>query len=155
MGRGGEDGRLVSGGRESPRCTEDKMKDGETDNNEGQDCAMMSRGNDGKWKDRDCSKTYNAVCQQPTVTSSTPVYCLHTGSDGRISSQCLFGHVMKELPAHGVVSCGKACRLEPRCRSFNLLEQGRGKMACQLNNVTSEEAPEDLIVMGNCYFFDL
>ena len=125
----------------------------------GQDCAAMMKKRGGKWGDVDCLNTnYYAVCQQPTVTSSTHAYCLHTGSDGRISSRCLVGHVVKELPADGVVSCGKACRLEPRCRSFNLLDQGGRdeKITCQLNNGTSDAANEgELIEIENCYLFDI
>ena len=79
------------------------------------------------------------------------------GHDGRIKSQCLVGHVMKELRADGVVSCGKACRSEPRCRSFNLLmEKGSGKMVCQLNNATRHEAADgNMKARDKCYFFDL
>ena len=127
------------------------------DDSNGQDCAVMHLQN-GKWRDRDCSNVCHAVCQQPADISSTPAYCLHTGPDGRISSRCLVGHVVKELPADGVVSCGKACRLEPRCVSFNLLDQGgRGGMkTCQLNNVTSDAADEgDFEEAENCYLFDI
>ena len=113
---------------------------------------------DGEWHDIQCSKSHHAVCQRPADTSSTPTYCLHTGPDGRIASRCLLGHVVKELPADGVVSCGKACRLEPRCHSFNLLDHGgRGEiMTCQLNNVTSDAANEgDFDGSENCYLFDI
>ena len=134
-------------------------KDGEpNDYGNGEDCAIIHRDLVGKWEDRHCSGTYYAVCQQPAATSSTPAYCLHASPDGRISSRCLVGHVVKELPADGVVSCGKACRLEPRCRSFNLLDQGGRdeKITCQLNNGTSDAANEgELIEIENCYLFDI
>ena len=77
---------------------------------------------------------------------------------GRGGSRCLLGHVVKELPADGVLSCGKACRLEPRCQSFNLLDQGgRGeKMTCKLNNVKCDFADEsDFEGIGKCYLFDI
>ena len=90
------------------------------------------------------------------VNSVTPIFCLQTGNDGRFTSQCLFNHVTKEQAGNGIVSCGKACRSDPRCRSFNLLEQEGGKMVCQLNNATRHEAAEgEMKEEENCYFFDL
>ena len=136
----------------------ENWRDEKPDSDENEDCGIMDRNHDGKWSNRGCSQKRSAVCQQPADSSSTPAYCLRTGSDGRISSRCLVGHVVKELPADGVVSCGKACRLEPRCRSFNLLDQGGRdeKMTCQLNNVTSDGANKgNWSGMVNCYLFDI
>ena len=107
------------------------------------------------WNAQYCTNLRFAACERP-VNTATPVFCTQTGDDGRLTTQCPFRHVMKELPGTGVISCGKACRSEPRCRSFNLLEQGGGKMVCQLNNATRHEAAEgDMKEKENCYFYDL
>ena len=107
------------------------------------------------WSAQYCTNLRFASCERP-VNTATPVFCIQTGDDGRLTTQCLFRHVMKELPGTGVISCGKACRSEPRCRSFNLLEQGGGKMVCQLNNATRHEVAEgDMKEKENCYFYDL
>ncbi|XP_071805088.1 snaclec mucetin subunit beta-like [Asterias amurensis] len=112
----------------------------------------------GQWANRNCNGIYKkyATCEYH-VNTTTPLVCLQTGPDGRVESQCLVGHVMTELRADGVMSCGKACRSEPRCRSFNLLmEQGPGKMVCQLNNATRHEAADgNMKARDKCYFFEL
>ena len=118
-------------------------------------CVTMDKRDNGRWNNEKCSYIHFAICElQVDITPHS--FCLQTGPDGRIKSQCLVGHVMKELRADGVVSCGKACRSEPRCRSFNLLmKQGPGKMVCQLNNATRhEETDLDIMEKGNCYYFD-
>ena len=119
------------------------------------DCAALWEGAGGLWDDQKCDWNGNyALCELPVI--NTPVFCLQTGNDGRITSQCLFNHVMKEQAGNGIVSCGKACRSDLRCRSFNLLEQEGGKMVCQLNNATRHEAAEgEMKEEENCYFFDL
>ena len=76
------------------------------------------------------------------LTVSPRYSAYRPANDGRFTSQCLFNHVTKEQAGKGIVSCGKACRSDPRCRSFNLLEQEGGKMVCQLNNATRHEAAE-------------
>ena len=124
-------------------------------NDEDHNCAVIKKDLNGEWADRSCTIKISAICERPVDTITT-IFCLQTGSDGRIESRCLFGHVMKELRAEGVMSCGKACRSEPRCRSFNLLELGRGEMVCQLNNATRHEAADgDMKATDKCYFFDL
>ncbi|XP_071805053.1 snaclec alboaggregin-B subunit beta-like [Asterias amurensis] len=137
--------------------TYENWREGNPENDEpATDCVAMNRKQNGQWADKRCSNNYLAVCElQVDITPNS--FCLQTGLGGRIKSQCLVGHVMKELRADGVVSCGKACRSEPRCRSFNLLmKQGPGKMVCQLNNATRHEATSvDMIVKDNCYYFDL
>ncbi|XP_071805936.1 lectin BRA-3-like [Asterias amurensis] len=137
--------------------TYENWKEGNPENDEpATDCAVMNWKYNGQWGDRPCSNTMFAICElQVDITLHS--FCIKTGPGGRIKSQCLVGHVMKELRADGVVSCGKVCRSEPRCRSFNLLmKQGPGKMVCQLNNATRYEATSvDMIENDNCYFFDL
>ena len=88
------------------------------------------------WVNQNCYNTIymQATCKLPII--NYPPFCLQIGSDGHITSQCLTGHVMMEIQAQGVVSCGKACLSHPRCSSYNLLDQGPGKMECQLNNIT-------------------
>ncbi|XP_071797130.1 snaclec EMS16 subunit alpha-like [Asterias amurensis] len=120
-------------------------------------CVVISKFH-GRWRNKPCSKMKSAACERPLdARRHTPFFCLQTGPDGRVESQCLVGHVMKELLADGVVSCGKACRSEPRCRSFNLLmEEGPGKMVCQLNNASLQEAADaDIVDKENCYLSDL
>ena len=131
----------------------ENWKKGNPNINNDANCAMCSLGSNGQWHDKDCAVTGSAPCERP-VNSAAPVFCFQTGDDGRLTTQCPFRHVMKELPGMGVMSCGKACRSEPRCRSFNLLEQGGGEMVCQLNNaIRHEAADEDM--KENCYFYDL
>ncbi|XP_071805117.1 snaclec 1-like [Asterias amurensis] len=123
-------------------------------------CVAMSiaDGAMSQWMNKPCKglKTKYATCEYH-INTTTQVFSLQTGLGGRVESQCLVGHVMKEVRADGVVSCGKACRSEPRCRSFNLLmEHGSGKMVCQLNNATRHEAAdENMNARDKCYFFDL
>ena len=125
---------------------------GQPDDIHSADCALMNGWWGGQWDDQGCSYPRCAVCEMP-VTERSPEFCTQTGADGRVASRCLSGHVIiKELPAIGIVSCGKACRLEPRCSSFNLLESGRGKTVCQLNNVAEVRNIE---ATENCYSFDL
>ncbi|XP_022096967.1 echinoidin-like [Acanthaster planci] len=127
------------------------------DNNNGADCAAMIRSNGGRWGDRPCRELNFAVCQLPAILMSVPTVCLLINTDGRPASACLVGHNLKEIPVTGVVECGMACRLEPRCRSFNLVKQGRAGMLCQLKNVTWSEADEKSFMktQENCYFFEL
>ncbi|XP_071796983.1 snaclec bothroinsularin subunit beta-like [Asterias amurensis] len=135
--------------------TYENWKRSQPDNNTATGCVIMRRDRNGKWADTKCSKNHFAVCELQVDTTPRS-FCLETGPDGRIKSQCLVGHVMKEVRAVGVVSCGWACRSEPRCRSFNLLmEQGPGKMVCQLNNATLHEAAKDMELQDQCYSFDL
>ena len=123
--------------------------------NDNYDCGVLWVDFNGQWDNYECFHPKNAVCELP-VNSVTPIFCLQTGNDGRFTSQCLFNHVTKEQAGNGIVSCGKACRSDPRCRSFNLLEQEGGKMVCQLNNATRHEAAEgEMKEEENCYFFDL
>ena len=134
-----------------------KWKYDQPSNKSEQNCAAMKKGFGGRWADRKCSLELCAMCEVLIKSTTIPVFSLQTGPDGRVESKCLVGHVMKELRADGVVSCGKACRSEPRCRSFNLLmEKGSGKMVCQLNNVTRHEAADgNMKARYKCYFFDL
>ena len=119
------------------------------------DCVAYSFDSNGYWGVQYCTNHRFVACERH-VNTATPVFCTQTGDDGRLITQCLRRHVMKKLPGTGVISCGKACRSEPRCRSFNLLEQGGGKMVCQLNNATRHEAAEgDMTEKENCYFYDL
>ena len=120
------------------------------------DCGAMKKSNGGLWTDRRCNRVDFAICELQ-VDITPHVFCLQTGPNGRIKSHCLVGHVMKELRADGVVLCGKACRSEPRCRSFNLLmKQGQGKMVCQLNNATRHEVTDVVVLEEDyCFFFDL
>ena len=130
-------------------------EEGRPGNNAEKNCVVMSRFSAGQWRNLYCTRTKYATCERPLDTT-TPVFCLQAGSNGRVESHCLFGHVMQELRAEGVMSCGKACRSEPRCRSFNLLGLGRGEMVCQLNNATLQEAADgDMKANDKCYFFDL
>ncbi|XP_071805155.1 C-type lectin domain family 6 member A-like [Asterias amurensis] len=142
--------------RNVPNTYENWKEDNPENHKPATDCVAMNWNYNGQWVDRPCRKTMFAICElQVDITLHS--FCIKTGPGGRIKSQCLTGHVMKELRADGVVSCGKVCRSEPRCRSFNLLmKQGPGKMVCQLNNATRHEATSvDMIVKDNCYFFDL
>ena len=133
----------------------ENWNDGEPDDNDQTDCVAMKKFIQGKWAEKICTKIQYAVCELPVFTT-TPVFCLQTGFNGCFESQCMLSHAMKELRAEGVMSCGKACRSEPRCRSFNLLEKGRGEMVCQLNNATRHEVADgDMEAKDNCYFFDL
>ena len=118
-------------------------------------CVAMTRRGNGRWGDKLCKKEIYAVCE--LRASSSSAYCTQTGADGRVASRCLSGHVIKELPATGVVSCGKACRSEPRSRFFNLLEQGPRKRVCQLNNVNLRDAADENMhpERQNCVSFDL
>ena len=133
-------------------------KEGEPDDKNDTDCAIIKMNSHwkSKWIGIQCRNKRFPTCERP-VNTATPLFCIQTGDDGRLITQCLFRHVMKELPGMGVISCGKACRSEPRCRSFNLLEQGGGKMVCQLNNATRHEAAEGDMKeeKENCYFYDL
>ncbi len=131
-------------------------EDGRPDVNVSTNCAAVAKNAKGKWIDIDCGRKRYVICEL-SLHATIPVFCLQSGPDGRIKSQCLVGHVMKELRADGEESCGKACRSEPRCRPFNLLmKQGPGKMICQLNNATRHEATDvDMMERDNCYFFDL
>ncbi|XP_033642468.1 asialoglycoprotein receptor 2-like [Asterias rubens] len=119
------------------------------------DCVAMNWKHNGQWVDNQCAWKYFSVCELQ-VDTTPHSFCLQTGTDGRIKSQCLVGHVMKELRADGVVSCGNACRSEPRCRSFNLLmKQGPGDMVCQLNNATRHEATVvNMMKNENRFYFD-
>ena len=84
-------------------------------------CAVFAKNNNnGNWIDDDCKIRRYVICER-TLQTTASIFCLQTGSDGHIKSQCRIGHVMKKLRADGVVLCGKTCRSEPRCRSFNLL----------------------------------
>ena len=100
---------------------DENWKDGQPNDyfGQGQDYGMMLQSDGGKWDDHKCCLKNPAMLQQSagTCKGSTPAYCLHPGPDGRGGSRCLLGHVVKELPADGVQSCGKACRLEPRCQT--------------------------------------
>ncbi|XP_038044167.1 uncharacterized protein LOC119718819 [Patiria miniata] len=128
--------------------------DAEPNDNGGQDCVYMSYGN-GKWDDDGCSKLKYAACERP-IQKETTLFCLETNPAGRIASACLVDHIVKQLPVTGVLACGKACRSDPRCGSFNLLEIDPGKMQCQLNNATRQEAGELFMKeIQNCYFFNL
>ena len=122
-----------------------------------EDCGSMVVAKNGNWDDKLCSSSiyqFHAVCERPIT--NTPVLCLQTGNDGRLISQYMLHHVLEELPGKSVVSCGKACRSQPRCRSFNLLEQDEGKMVCQLNNANRRQVADgDMKVNERCYFFDL
>ncbi|XP_022102045.1 snaclec A10-like [Acanthaster planci] len=121
----------------------------------GADCALMVDWNDGKWGNQNCPNPKYATCELP-INNYHPLFCLQIGSDGHIVSQCLTGHVMMEIQAQGMVSCGKACLSHPRCNSFNLLVQGQGRMMCQLNNITLQKAAaQDVRHIENCYSLDL
>ena len=131
-------------------------KEGRPKVNVSANCAVLAKNNNGKWIDEDCKIRRYVICERTLQTTASSI-CLQTGPDGRIKSKCLVGHVMKEIRLDGVMSCGKACRSEPRCRSFNLLmKQGPWKMVCQLNNATRHEATGvNVTEKDNCYSFDL
>ena len=124
----------------------------------GSDCGLLWAAFDGKWGSYDCtSRTKYAICELHAVEKGdTQVFSLDTGKDGRLSTRCMVRHVMEELPGKSIVSCGKACRSHPRCRSFNLKQGGR-RRDCELNGATRNEAETrgDMEVMENCYFFNL
>ena len=106
-------------------------------------CVAMTRRENGRWGDKLCTREIYAVCE--LSASSSWAYCTQTGADGRIASRCLSGHVIKELPATGVVSCGKACRSDPRCQSFNLWRR-HDKEMCQLNIDTLQDASDGALL---------
>ena len=119
-------------------------------------CVAMITRKSGRWGDKLCtSKTY-AVCELSEIASSSWAYCTQTGADGRVASRCLSGHVIKELPATGVVSCGKACRSDLRCQSFNLWRH-HDKEMCQLNNDTLQDASDRALLETeqSCVYFAL
>ncbi|XP_038050647.1 perlucin-like protein [Patiria miniata] len=122
----------------------------------GADCALMVNSAGGKWSNQYCTNPRYATCEL-AITNYNPLFCLQIGSDGRITSLCLTdNHVLMELQAQGLVSCGKACLSHPKCSSFNLKDQGQGKMVCQLNDLTFQKAAaEDVVEIENCYGLDL
>ncbi|XP_038050748.1 perlucin-like protein [Patiria miniata] len=122
----------------------------------GADCALMVNSAGGKWGNQYCTNPRYATCEL-AIIDYNPLFCLQIGSDGRITSPCLTDkHVLMELQAQGLVSCGKACLSHPECSSFNLKDQGQGKMVCQLNDLALQNAAaEDVVEIENCYGLDL
>ncbi|XP_038049770.1 asialoglycoprotein receptor 2-like [Patiria miniata] len=120
------------------------------------DCAMMGDWRKGEWGDQFCTNLRYATCEL-AIIDYDPLFCLQIGSDGRIISPCLTdNHVLMELQAQGLVSCGKACLSHPKCSSFNLKDQGQGKMVCKLNDLALQNAAkEDVVEIENCYGLDL
>ncbi|XP_071784769.1 echinoidin-like [Asterias amurensis] len=49
-------------------------------------CTAMWSNYDGKWDDQHCLKVKNAVCELLVPVTNTPLFCLHTGDDGRLKS---------------------------------------------------------------------
>ncbi|XP_038049773.1 snaclec stejaggregin-A subunit beta-3-like [Patiria miniata] len=124
--------------------------------NAASDCALMVNSAGGKWDDQSCTNPRYATCEL-AIINYDPLFCLQIGSDGRITSPCLTdNHILMELQAQGLVSCGKACLSHPKCSSFNLKDQGQGKMVCQLNDLALQNAgAEDVVEIQNCYGLDL
>ena len=120
------------------------------------DCALMRNSHSGKWANQYCSNPRYATCEL-AIANYDPLFCLQIGTDGRITSLCLNAtHVLMEFQAQGLVSCGKACLSHPKCSSFNLKEQGQGKMVCQLNDLALQNAAAgDALEVDNCYGLDL
>ncbi|XP_033625756.1 C-type lectin domain family 6 member A-like [Asterias rubens] len=50
-------------------------------------CAAMWGDRGGKWDDQPCYRENYAVCELPVPVTNTPLFCLYTGDDGRLSSQ--------------------------------------------------------------------
>ena len=106
----------------------------------------------GRYADKPCDDMYYGICE----TSGMHAYCILTDDKGRILSQCLTGHVIKELPIKGVITCGSACRDDPQCRSFNVRNANRGNKTCQLNDMRREEVESGKFVEEeNCYYFEM
>ncbi|XP_038050727.1 low affinity immunoglobulin epsilon Fc receptor-like [Patiria miniata] len=122
----------------------------------GADCALIGDRAGGIWWNQYCNNHRYATCEL-AIIDYDPLFCLQIGSSGRITSPCLTdNHVLMELQAQGLVSCGKACLSHPKCSSFNLKDQGQGKMVCQLNDLALQNAAtEDVVEMENCYGLDL
>ncbi|XP_038050749.1 asialoglycoprotein receptor 2-like [Patiria miniata] len=122
----------------------------------GADCVLMASIAGGIWWNQRCINPRYATCEL-AIIDYDPLFCLQIGSDGRITSPCLTdNHVLMELQAQGLVSCGKACLSHPECSSFNLKDHGQGKMVCQLNDLALQNAAaEDVVVIENCYGLDL
>ncbi|XP_038068731.1 perlucin-like [Patiria miniata] len=119
------------------------------------DCIQLWRLPNGLMDDKGCSYPRSVICESPVPLAVPTMSCLQRYADVRSSSHCLTGHVIKEFSAKGVISCGSACRDEPRCRSFNLRRGGPGEMICQLNNITRNEADVKNIRLDNgCKYFE-
>ncbi|XP_038050742.1 perlucin-like protein [Patiria miniata] len=131
--------------------------EGKPDNrHSGADCALMGNWGNGKWGNQLCINLKYATCEL-AIIDYDPLFCLQIGSNGRITSPCLTdNHILMELQAQGLVSCGKACLSHPKCSSFNLKDQGQGKMVCQLNDLALQNAAdEDVVEIENCYGLNL
>ncbi|XP_038078452.1 lectin BRA-3-like [Patiria miniata] len=135
----------------------ENWKAGQPDNVAGGDCGVLGLRLNGQWDDQDCGLRRHVACEYHIPRSNGPAtFCLTTEAEGSMSPKCLVGHILRKLPIWGVVSCGKACRSRPRCRSFNVLKNSRGDWECQLNSATRLEAGEEnMEEINNCYFFDL
>ena len=113
-------------------------------------CVYKGPNDRGNLFSADCNELKFAMCETPSV----PVYCVSLGGDGRVTSQCLQGHEIKNLTVKGVSECGQACWAEPRCRSFNLWQGGRDQI-CQLNDAAYLEASiRSFINHGKCLYFN-
>ncbi|XP_038068732.1 alpha-N-acetylgalactosamine-specific lectin-like [Patiria miniata] len=118
-------------------------------------CMHLWRYENGLMDDDVCSVPRSVICESPAPLAMPTMSCLQRYTDTRSSSHCLTGHVMEEFSAKGVITCGSACRDEPRCRSFNLRRGGPGELICQLNNITRNEADVKNIRLDNgCKYFN-
>ena len=118
-------------------------------------CVGMGLESGGKWGIQLCSNIRAVVCER-APSSAPEVFCFDTDDNGRLTARgCIKSYTVRELRGGGVVSCGKACREELRCHSFNLLEED-GEMVCQLISANRHTVPPEAISDSkNCYHFDL
>ncbi|XP_022103340.1 C-type lectin lectoxin-Enh6-like [Acanthaster planci] len=110
----------------------------------------------GLWADDVACGSANrkqAACEM--TVAAVQIYHTYTGPDGRVPQECLHHHDIKNVTVESLLTCGWACRADPRCRSFNLWLITKGKI-CQLNDITRLGADgADFKATNNCFYFNL
>ncbi|XP_038075809.1 galactose-specific lectin nattectin-like [Patiria miniata] len=96
----------------------------------GEHCAIIVPF-EGQWDDGSCDLIRFSVCE---VRLSRVAFCETSAVRSFTETQCaLDGSAAEPPPVGHILSCGKACRSEPYCRSFNLMQLSAGEMYCELH----------------------
>ena len=83
-----------------------------------EDCSELGPGWNGKWNDVSCHQPRVSVCELRLSRSAARAVCEISTGTSLTGTLCVINTKAEPSAVRRVMSCGKACRSDPKCRSF-------------------------------------
>ena len=83
-----------------------------------EDCLELRPRWNGKWNDASCHERRVSLCEVRLSRSAAQAVCKISTGTSLAGTLCVINTKAETSAVRRVMSCGKACRSDPKCRSF-------------------------------------